>query len=253
MASQMIQYKKEGQPEQMFTVQLMEVVHESEEVRTFKFNIPKGYRWQAGANTHLAFHGFLKEDGPDKNLVRHMSINTLYEEGYIGITTRIPNESSAFKRRMETMKVGDDLYLFGGSTRMPMDEDVTSAVFISMGVGFSSFRPKLMEIAAGLTNIERVVSINISREKNRLYHKELRKLQQTDMIIHQYQERRGFLKEIEREMYRSNKSKVAKDFYIVGSDEFISSIYRKLIEDGIDLSRIHLDKKDNYLMKHGLI
>jgi len=64
--------------------------------RSFFFKIPEGMVWEAGADMHFAHPGFMESGDPDKDLIRHLSMMTLPEEGKIGFPYEGKADRSSF-------------------------------------------------------------------------------------------------------------------------------------------------------------
>ncbi len=79
------------------TLPIVKTADQAPRVRTFLFDVPDGLTWEPGAHVHVAIPGFNEGDQVRRELVRHMSVSTLPEEGYLGFTTRLDSSDSLFK------------------------------------------------------------------------------------------------------------------------------------------------------------
>jgi len=104
----------------LYKVQVTAIKEEAPDTKSYFFDIPDGVTWEAGADIHIAFDGFMGPEGPDKTLIRHMSVMTLPLEGKIAFTTRVPGSGSVFKTKLAEVKVGDELNLFKVGNRIPL-------------------------------------------------------------------------------------------------------------------------------------
>lgn len=141
-------------------VALKEIVKEATDTYTYKFDIPKGIIWNAGANLHL-LPGTLDEDIKiGKEMVRHLSVMSLPHEGYMGITTRIREQASDFKKKLQQSQSGDTMRVFGIKNHLPLKRENHPVVLVSMGVGIATIRPMILEYVADQSNIPLIININ---------------------------------------------------------------------------------------------
>ena len=73
-----------------YKLKIIDINEEAQGTKTYYFEKPEGFFWEAGANIHVGLVGFDQGEKPNKEWVRHMSIITLPEENRIGITTKAP-------------------------------------------------------------------------------------------------------------------------------------------------------------------
>lgn len=220
----------------MHKIKLKEVIELGDNTRSYNFEKPADLSWTEGAHTHLAHEVFMVDGVLDKGLVRHMSINTLPEEGYIGVTTRVPGSMSKYKTFMDDMVPGKEMFIFKTQNHMPLRREDKNIVLISMGVGISTMRPYIMRYLSDPMGIKSMTNINIDRGPY-IYKEEL------DGIRHE-----GF-----NNVYADSRVKLFESvdasihltdslYYLVGSDAFIGEISKHLLGRGVHKSAIMIDK-----------
>lgn len=219
-------------------IKLMEIIKEAKDTFTYKFNIPKGTTWEAGTNAHLVANGSDTNYAPNREFMRHMSICSLPEEGYIGFSTRAPKEGSTFKRNLRVSHVGDRLQLFGLKNRLPLHRNKRPVVLISMGVGIATMRPMMLEYAKNQEDIPQLININIDRAVTEIYQDELTALKMPNFENIYVNSRADLHQSITNTLDLKDA-----EYHIVGSDEFLMSIGSFLLNKGVADDCIKLDKK----------
>lgn len=221
------------------SIQLLEIVKEDEETYTYKFNIPQGTTWDAGTNAHLVAIGSEHNFAPSKEHMRHFSICSLPEEGYMGFSTRIRNNASTFKENLKVVKPGDKLQVYGLKNRLPLERNNQTVVLLSMGVGIATMRPILLAAANNGEGLGKVININIDKKDKRIYGAELEALNQQEQIeVHYTHTRNAFYQTINTTLNEKDA-----EYHIVGSDEFVQNTAQYLISHKVAKAQIKLDKK----------
>ncbi len=226
------------------SIELMDIIEEATNTFTYKFNIPQGTVWDAGTNAHLVANGSDTNYAPDREFMRHMSICSLPEEGYIGFSTRAPEEGSTFKRNLRVSNIGDKLQLFGLKNRLPLHRNNRPVVLISMGVGIATMRPMMLEYAKDQKGISQLININIDRAVTEIYQNELTALKIPN-FKNIYVNSRADL----HESIAGTLDLKDAEYHIVGSDEFLMNIGSFLLNKGVGDDCIKLDKKEKRAQK----
>jgi ferredoxin--NADP+ reductase len=210
---------------------------EAKETITFKFEIPKELSWEPGTHFHLAFTDFIKDSGPDINLVKAFSIMSTEDENYLGFTTRIKEDCSIFKKRLMELKIGDEMLIFKVGNRMELRRENRPLVFISMGVGIATFRPLIKQFKENSEGIKSITSINIDSKREFVYKNEVESVNK-EMFVNHYVGSR-------QELYEKVDKCLAPNalYYIVGSDNFLRAIIEYLKGHSISKNNIIIDKK----------
>lgn len=220
----------------MYKIKLKEVIELGHNTRSYNFEKPKDLSWSEGAHTHLAHEIFMVDGHIDKGLVRHMSINTLPEEGYIGVTTRVPGSMSKYKKFMDDMVPGKEMFIFKTQNHMPLRREDKNIVLISMGVGISTMRPYIMRYLDDSRGIKNMTNINVDRGSF-VYKDELEGIDQPGFQNIYTDSRTGLFQAVDASVHLTDSL-----YYLVGSDAFLSEVSRHLLMRGIHKSSIMIDK-----------
>jgi ferredoxin--NADP+ reductase len=224
-------------------LKLVEIKEEAPGTKSYLFDIPEGFSWDEGANIHIAFDDFIGPDGPNKTLVRHLSIMTLQKEGKLGFTTRVPGSGSAYKQRLSNIEIGTEMLAFKPKNELKLARNGRPLVMVSMGVGVATIRPLILAYLADQTGMPKVVNLNVDRGENHIYKKELNvefPFCVNDWVtsrIELYDHLADYAKE------RDNQ------YYIIGSDEFIAQILSFLMERGVDPTDLIIDRAEEIKAK----
>jgi|SRR5699024_9613985 len=223
----------------VYWLKIKEIIDETDEIKTYKLEIPEGFTWEEGAYTHLAIDGYKVGDNVNRDLIRHMSICTLPHEGSIGITTRIREKCSPYKQILREMKVGEKLALFKTRSNVPLKRENKNIYLLSSGVGLATFRPLVLDYLLRSDDIPKVHSLNIDSSRQFLYP-DIFKTDEDKNIVAQFVD--------SRKKYYDRVKELATDknglFYIVGSDEFLHDNIATLRAKGVEPERIMLDKSE---------
>jgi ferredoxin--NADP+ reductase len=225
-------FKKIAQP-----VTLQEIIQEATNTYTYKFNIPQGMTWTAGANLHLLPYGLDKDIEIDKKTIHHLSIINLPDEGYIGITTRIREPTSDFKKKLQKAQIGDTMCIFKVKNHMPLKRENHPVVLISMGVGIATMRPLILEYVKDQTNIPAIVNINVDNSGEFIYKKELLATEKHG-VKNYFTTSRTEMKEAIKTTFQLKNPQ----YYIVGSDNFLNNMAGFLLKTHIEKHQIYFDK-----------
>ena len=230
--------KNTNQKIEFMKISFKEKVRTAKDTYTYKFEIPQGFTWNEGDHIHLAFLD-LEENGIiDKSKARTFSIMSQESENYLGVTTRIKEPCSDYKKRLDNLKENDQMLLFKPGNNMKLIRENKSLVFISMGVGIATFRPLIREFNENTSGIEKIFNINIDSSKCYVYEDELAALN-NKKLINYYLDSRVKLYDV----INQNLSDEENIYYIVGSNQFLSQIAQYLIENNVARDNIVIDKK----------
>ena len=220
------------------TLVITEIKEETHGTRSYFFDIPKGITWEAGTDVHFALPSFMTEDGPDKALIRHMSMMTLPEEGKIAFTTRVPGSGSVYKKRLQALKPGDEIVMYKIGNRIPLRRENRSVVLVSMGVGIATMRPMILSWLTDPTGIPTMTNLVVNK-KGQFVFKEAMDQHVTEGLTHIYSE--------DRMSFYTSLETVAKDnesiFYVIGNDTFLEDVIKRLKAYGVQPDSIEIDKK----------
>ncbi|MBC7960250.1 MAG: hypothetical protein H7X94_10315 [Vallitaleaceae bacterium] len=223
-------------------LKIVDIVNEAKGTKTYYFNKPEDFTWEAGAHTHLGHLGFDEGERPNKNWVRHMSIMTLPSENRIGITTRVPGSSSEFKIKLSELIVGDEIIQFKLGSRMSLRRNNRPIVLLSMGVGMATMRPLILNFANHPDNIPRLVNVNVDASGEHIFKDEIDPLSSENLTNYWLNSRQTFYEALEQMMKLEQAL-----YYIVGSDVFIKDIIARLMANNVNREDIVIDKKEEVM------
>lgn len=222
---------------QIYWTTLKRVIDESPTVKTFVFECPSDYDWEEGAHIHLAFEGFNAGEKPDRSLIRHMSISTTNDEKDIGITTRINENPSIFKRTLNEMPIGGKAAIFKTHTNVPLKRENKKIYMLSAGAGLATLRPLALKFLQDQSNVNSIHSLNVDSTGHYLFT-DIFNNEEVEKISSQFVDNRDDYY-IEADKLMSDKEGL---FYVVGSDEFLKQNIEILLKNGIPKDQVILDK-----------
>ena len=223
---------------ELHQVAINQIKAEGERINSFYFPVPDDFRWEEGAHIHVALEGFNEGDVRNKELVRHMSITTLPEEGRLGFTTRLDSSDSVYKRALSRHRVGDPLYLFKSGSRLTLRREERPLVVFSMGVAMSAVRPLALCYAQNRQGIASLRSITVNSRQTYPFQEELQALNAPGLSLCHLRHRAELTEEIERLDFLNHPL-----YYVVGSDEFLRDVITLLRQRGAEDGDIILDMK----------
>lgn len=221
---------------------LHKIKKEAANTFTYQFKLPEGIQWTAGANAHFTVPESKGDLIDDKRYIRHLSIISSPEDGYIEFTTRIKKEHSEYKESLSKLKVGDSIEYFKIQNRLPLRRDNRPVVLISMGVAMSTMRPLIHEYINNSKNIPRIININIDGSRQYLYKKEFDMIQKDNCEFHYEPTKELFFKAIQETFAESSSQ-----YYIAGSDTFLKDIAAYLLKNDVNRDSMFFDVKESKL------
>lgn len=234
----------------IYPLELLQIIQEAKETYTFVFSKPIDLTWKEGAHTHLALNRFNETIGWfEKKDVRHFSIMTLENEEMVGITTRLPQLCTDFKKEMKLASVGDLFYLFKVGSRLTLARKSKPILLISSGVGIASFRPLMRAYRDDPSDIAFMVSLNVDSSKEYLFYDELKGYETGVPLKSVFAESRAYFYENLKTLLETDFKEYHNDMfcYIVGSDEFLFQVRDVLQTYDISVRQMILDKKEDFI------
>src|SRR5699024_4533583 len=140
---------------QIYWMPIYDIIDETDEVKTFLLERPEDFTWEEGSYTHMALEGFNAGEKPNRALIRHMSISTMPNENFVGITTRIKEQCSDYKFTLRSMKKGDKVAIQYTIYNVLLVREHKYVYLISSWVVLSTFRPIVLDYldrAEGILN-----------------------------------------------------------------------------------------------------
>lgn len=227
---------------QIHWVKINDIIDETPEVKTYLLDLPEDFTWEEGSYTHFALKGFNAGEKPNRSLIRHMSISTVPNEGFIGITTQIKEQCSEFKSTLRDHKVGDEAVIFKTRSNVPLKREDKNIYLLSSGVGLATFRPLVLDYFERADNITKIHSLNIDSSQDFLFPTIFNGAPNKNFTTQFVDNRQDYYEEV---------LNLATDqdgvFYVVGSDKFIVQNIEVLREQNIQLAQIILDKPEGRL------
>lgn len=229
--------------ETLLTLQLQSIKQENKSTYSFVFPKPDDFSWKEGACVHLGNSKFdIKKGKANKEFVRHLSIASLPDEGVLSITTRITELRSEFKTDLSQAQIGDTFTLFKPENRLELKREDKPIILISAGVGIAATRSQIRAFALSQTQIPNLFHINIDSSGEYLYQEEIKGyVCDTKGLTNVFVSTRD-------EFYNKLDKAIQPEaiYYIIGSDEFLVSVGKRLMSHDVSESSIILDKKQSF-------
>ncbi|ARF13164.1 MULTISPECIES: hypothetical protein [Sporosarcina] len=227
---------------QIYWTKINAIIKETPEVRTYMLDCPKDFTWEEGSHTHFALEGFNAGDKPNRSLIRHMSISTLPHENSIGITTRIKEQCSEFKKILRSLEVGDEVAIFKTHSNVPLKREDKNVYLLSSGVGLATFRPLVLDYFERADHVNKIHSLNIDSSNDFLFTNIFESAPDKKFTSQFVDTRKDYYEEV-----KSLSADKEGLFYVVGSDEFLVQNIAVLCEQGIKPEQIMIDKHEHML------
>lgn len=197
------------------------------------------------------------ESPDERGNYRFFTISSAPSEEYIAITTRIFENSSAFKKRLMALKKGDKA-LFeepSGNFVLPGNFSGKGFVFLAGGVGVTPFRSMIIELVRGKSDQAITLFASFSDTSDLIFHREFL---EAEKILENFSYISTITNSKEKdwkgERGRIDKEKMLKYiknpkdflFYIAGPSGFVSAMYKILQSLGIPDENKKLDEFPGY-------
>lgn len=121
-------------------------VSEAPDIFTFHFKPEKSLSYIAGQFIELT----LPHDSPDdRGINRWFTLTSIESDDTISITTKLAEQSSSFKRHIQSLKPGDEVHISEpmGDFVLPRSESIP-LVFVAGGMGITPFASMFKYLAA---------------------------------------------------------------------------------------------------------
>lgn len=224
-----------------YKTQILNITKEGKNSTTFILKNPLGHKWENGANTHLALPGFdLNPQKIDSSLVHHMSISSIPEEEIISFSTRFKDKPSKYKKVLSNLKEGDEVTIYETKSHMKLNRDGKNLVFISMGIAIATFRPFILEYFKNQDGINSLTVLSCDKKDHHIMDDLLVDNKDKSYKAQKVEGRSNLLKELDS-IFGNGLG--TTDFYIAGSDGMMIDMIRLLINKGVHLDNIFLDRK----------
>ena len=202
-----------------FPIQLVERVHEYADVYTLRFKTPDPIPFLPGQYAHVLAPG----SPPGRENVRHLSIASIPEEGYLQFSVDLASASD-YKKKLAALQVGEIAHLFKVKGEFILGGTLPKqVVFVAGGLGITPVRSLLRQIVHDRLPVDWRL-VHVAREEF-LYQKEIE-----PWGGHQERVRRPELAAV---LVRAVKERPEALFYISGSARFVEGVGQSLRDLGI--------------------
>lgn len=132
----------------IYTIKLLDKKNIANQTIAFTFEKPQGFSFVAGQ--YGGFTLINPQEKDDKGATRRFSFLSAPHDEHLMLATRM--QSSAFKRNLQNLSVGDSIKLAGPSGNFVLHEDNTPAVMIAGGIGIAPFYSIIRDVIAHRPN-----------------------------------------------------------------------------------------------------
>ncbi|QRF74865.1 Sulfhydrogenase 2 subunit gamma [Thermoplasmatales archaeon] len=155
---------------------------EIDTVKSFYFESKESPMYFApGQHIVMRFHDL---EGDQRGKMRHFSISTSPLEGkYIGITTTVDPNGSPFKKKLDSVKVGEDVDILGPVGNFTFESKIWNdriIVLIAGGIGITPFRSMIRYALSTSGNFRIHLFYSGKSGKEFIFRDELDKMAATD-------------------------------------------------------------------------
>lgn len=225
-------------------VKFIKKIRETEDIYTFLFSKPEDFSWQEGDYMRIAFEDFLDGDVTDLTHLRYMSIATLESEEMVGITTHIGHPPSPYKKRLNTLKMGDPMIINHGASNFKLRRENRPILLLSMGVGLAAFRPLVIRASKDMEGIESITSITVNRSEEPIYGTVMSQTTMSHQVSMEHvTSRQSFYKRIEQYLNENKEPMI----YMVGSYNFLITLSKFLLDKGMDTKDLYIDSTNKQM------
>ncbi|MCG8339115.1 MAG: hypothetical protein MJE63_31780 [Proteobacteria bacterium] len=228
---------------QSYKVVLQNILKEAEHTYTFVFSKPLDFEWDEGTSVQLATSMYDPDNQSGvQEQMRHLSIISLPCENHTSFTTRISENPSPFKEYLANAKPGDEFSIIDPVCKMSLKRENRPVILISAGVAISTMRPLIKGYALDQSNIKSLKHLNIDSSGNYVYQKEINVLEKKiNGFSNHYLDNRESFYQVLKEHF--DKTAI---YYLTGSDQFIIAISKHLLQGGVSIDAVVLDKEEPF-------
>ncbi|MFZ2314203.1 MAG: FAD-dependent oxidoreductase [Gammaproteobacteria bacterium] len=217
----------------------------------FTFHKPEGFKFIPGQ-----YGGFTLLNPPETDaggITRRFSLLNTPQDDYIAFATRI--QSSAYKRVLNNLKLGDEMKFAGPAGNFVLHEDKTvPAVFIAGGIGMTPFYSILkaaafeksdrpMSLFYGNQSLEHTILLNDLKQ----FAKELSNFQLVTSLVDtdsHWDGETGYITHTMLKKYISDLN--APIYYVCGSPSMVTAVQELLVEMGVAEDKIKVEDFPGY-------
>lgn len=129
-----------------FETKLIEKRQEAKDTKTFIFEKPKDFSYQAGQYAYFTLHALIAPD--ERGNTRHFTLSSSPTEDFLSFTTRM-RDTSGFKKTCDQFTLGTEVILRGPQGDFALEDEKTTVpqVMIAGGIGVTPYRSIIKYVA----------------------------------------------------------------------------------------------------------
>ena len=216
-----------------------------------RFEKPQDFTFKPGQYAGFTLINPAETDA--QGITRRFSLLSTPDDEYIAIATHI--RSSAYKRVLNTLAIGNEIKLAGPTGNFTLHDDInTPAVFIAGGIGITPFYSMIQHASKHRSTQKLYLFYGNNTPDHAAFLSELASLQQNNPHLtcintmanppETWQGETGYITHTLIKKYLSDLS--APIFYVCGSPAMVAAIHELLIEMGIEEERIRVEDFPGY-------
>jgi ferredoxin-NADP reductase len=224
------------------TILFKEKIIENDNAVSFLFTAENSLKWLPGQHAGFTIP---KADAAGKP-TKPFSIASTPDEGVIRLTTKVPENPSAYKRHLMSLTPGDSIIMSGPIGNFYVEDTSKPILFIAGGIGITPYRALLKNYDKNkATAPSSIKLLYIDSSPEFTFKDELDALHETNdfFFIKYLTERTTLTAEI---INFANDHKNNAYYFISGSPSMINSIKELLKENGIKAKAIKADSFRGY-------
>lgn len=219
-------------------IKVQKIIQIDAYTQTIWFDMPKNFKWKPGSSGLFCFDKAFSNFIIDVRYMRWMTVARSEDKTYLEITCRVPGSNSLFKQSIMSLEVGSEMILYNVHSHCPLIRTDKHLVFLSMGIGSTTFKNLFESYEENQEGILSITSINVDNHRTNLYYN------QFPLVNKIYTSNRlEFQKQLDH--YLNQPETI---FYIVGSEDFLHEMINKLKNSSIHIESILIDRS-RYMRK----
>lgn len=221
--------------------------------KTIEFHFEKPESLQFTPGQYGGFTLINPSETDAGGVTRRFSLLSTPNDPYLAIAVRI--QSSAYKRVMNSLQVGDEIKFAGPTGNFVCHEDLTTpAVFIAGGIGITPFYSIIRHAAQQQRTQSMTLFYGNQSKKDAAFFDELTELQKIQPSFKfvptfanpdaSWQGETGYITHTLLKKYITDIHQPV--YYICGSPAMVTALQETLVEMGIDETRIKVEDFPGY-------
>lgn len=216
------------------------MVKETEDLYSFIFEKPEGFKWEAGE--HAIFRNSEFNAEGEKNF-RIFSFASIVEEDFLMFSTRISENSSEYKKKLLELKAGDKITVENPSGNFKIENFEKPILIMAGGIGITPVRSLLKQMDLNGINPKKLKVLYSDDRGEFAFEDTLKEINgKYDGLEFVFiSDRDKFMEEIE---IFSKQMMNDADYFISGTPGMNRVITEKLLSFGVEKTSI---KTDNFV------